>query len=107
MQASERDIDEVSRRLIQDARRTLSHGYEERIREIAKDAARWTPLEHYTERVVQEFQQYIHDCFIHTSWPPCPRHSHHPIWFSDGCWRADGEPLAKLGELFASESEEG
>lgn len=53
----------------------------------------------YVERVVEDVQQYFHDCFIDTSWPACPAHPNHPMWFRGGWWVADGEGRAKLGEL--------
>lgn len=56
-------------------------------------------VESYLERVVEEVQQYIHDSFIDTAWPSCPHHPNHPMWFTDGWWRADGQPVARLGDL--------
>ena len=53
----------------------------------------------YIERVVEEVQQHFHDCFIDTTWPACPHHANHPMWFQEGWWRADGEHVARLGEL--------
>jgi hypothetical protein len=53
----------------------------------------------YIERVVEEVQQYIHDTRIDTTWPSCPNHPNHPMWFRDGWWCADGQPLARLGAL--------
>lgn len=55
----------------------------------------------YIERVVEDVQQYFHDCFIDTTWPACPVHPNHPMWFRSGWWLADGRPVAKLGELGA------
>jgi hypothetical protein len=39
--------------------------------------------------------------FIDTSWPTCPRHRRHPLWFRDGAWwcETDDVAIAKLGEL--------
>lgn len=53
----------------------------------------------YIERVVDDVQQCVHDCFIDTAWPACPAHPNHPMWFRAGCWVADGQRVAKLGEL--------
>jgi hypothetical protein len=55
----------------------------------------------YVESVVSEVQQYFHDTFEDTTWPACPHHPNHPLWFSQGSWRCDRlkEPVAALGEL--------
>jgi hypothetical protein len=53
----------------------------------------------YVARVVEEVQQYIHDTRIDTTWPSCPHHPNHPMWFRDGWWCADGQPVARLGDL--------
>ena len=37
-------------------------------------------VEGYLQRVVDDTQQDIHDEFIDTVWPRCPRHAH-PLWF--------------------------
>jgi len=54
-----------------------------------------------TERVVGDAQQALMDTFVDTSWPPCPRHPNHPLWFHHGAWHCerDDEALAKLGGL--------
>src|SRR6185436_7970812 len=33
----------------------------------------------YVERVVEDVQQYFHDCFIDTTWPTCPSHPNHQL----------------------------
>ena len=55
----------------------------------------------YDQKVVDDVQQYFHDVFIDITWPACPRHPHHPLWFRDGAWwcEADGVALFRLGEL--------
>lgn len=60
-------------------------------------------LAFFTGLLVDEFQQCVHDEFVDVSWPRCPRHPHHPLWFEGGEWRCkkDNAPLAKLGELAA------
>jgi hypothetical protein len=54
-----------------------------------------------TEKVVEDVQQDLMDTFVDTSWPPCPRHPNHPLWYHDGAWHCerDREPLAPLGGL--------
>jgi hypothetical protein len=53
------------------------------------------------QRAVDDVQQFLHDTFVDTTWPACPRHLNHPLWFRDGSWwcEADGVAIAKLGEL--------
>jgi hypothetical protein len=55
----------------------------------------------YEQRVVDDVQRWFHDTFVDTSWPRCPYHSNHPLWFSDGWWRCEQSetPVAKLGAL--------
>jgi hypothetical protein len=54
----------------------------------------------YVQRVVDDTQQDIHDEFVDTVWPRCPRHAH-PLWFRDGSWWCERDDLrvAPLGEL--------
>jgi hypothetical protein len=53
------------------------------------------------EKLVEDVQQEIHDTFVDTSWPECPRHGKHPLWYRDGAWYCDQleVPIAALGEL--------
>jgi hypothetical protein len=54
-----------------------------------------------TEKVVEDVQQDLMDTFVDTTWPTCPRHPNHPLWFHDDAWHCerDREPLAPLGGL--------
>ncbi|HET7696079.1 MAG TPA: hypothetical protein VFK57_10255 [Vicinamibacterales bacterium] len=52
--------------------------------------------------IVDRLQTYIHDCFIDPTWPACPLHETHPLWFGkhDAWWCAmDDVKIAPLGEL--------
>jgi hypothetical protein len=55
----------------------------------------------YVGEVVDDVQQHVHDAFVDTTWPSCPSHPHHPLWFSDGWWHCERieEPVARLGTL--------
>jgi hypothetical protein len=55
----------------------------------------------YEERVVADVQQTLHDDFIDSTWPACPQHPNHPLWFSGGWWRcvASAMAVAELGRL--------
>lgn len=54
----------------------------------------------YVQRVVDATQQDIHDEFIDTTWPKCPRHAH-PLWCHHGWWLCERDHLriAPLGGL--------
>ena len=55
----------------------------------------------FERRVVEDVQQFLHDTFVDTSWPLCPEHPNHPLWYSDGWWKCahTGRRLAPLGAL--------
>ena len=52
---------------------------------------------------MDDTQQAFMDCFIDVTWPSCPRHPNHPLWYRDGAWYCEhyGEALAELGALDA------
>lgn len=64
-------------------------------REFAHD------VDDFAQLLVDHVQQDVHDQFIDTTWPACPRHRRHPLWYRDGAWwcEADGAAIARLGEL--------
>jgi hypothetical protein len=72
---------------------------------IVESAARHRPHANdpalYVGEFVDDVQQYFHDTFVDTTWPACPHHPNHPLWFSDGWWRCERieEPIARLGAL--------
>ena len=51
--------------------------------------------------LIDEVQQYFHDTFVDVTWPACPRHPNHPLWFKEGWWwcERDGAAVARLGDL--------
>jgi hypothetical protein len=60
--------------------------------------------EWFTQKLVEDVQQYMHDAFLDTSWPACPRHPNHPLELSDDeptSWTCprDGVPACQLGHL--------
>jgi len=69
---------------------------------VARAAAlREFDLADTADKLVEDVQEEIHDTFVDTSWPECPRHGKHPLWYRDGAWYCDHleEPVARLGEL--------
>jgi hypothetical protein len=106
MTVTDTDQERVIRLLGQDLKATIGRGHEElvvenarRLREFVDEPA------HYVERVVDDTQQDVHDSFIDTTWPKCPRHQRHPLWFRENGWwcEADRVRVAPLGELALSE----
>jgi hypothetical protein len=95
------DHEQVVRRLLHDLHATVGAGHDQlalnnavRVREFIEDVAS------YIQRVVDDTQQNMHDEFVDTVWPKCPRHAH-PLWFRDGSWWCQQDELcvARLGEL--------
>jgi hypothetical protein len=57
----------------------------------------------FDREVVDHFQQNVHDEHWDTTWPTCPRHPNHQLWYDARreAWRCerDGAALAPLGGL--------
>lgn len=88
--------------LMADIESTVGPGHDALVAGHAQHQAQFTrELESYRQRVVEEVQQEIHDCFIDTAWPACPRHPNHPLWLHGEYWccEQDGAIVCKLGEL--------
>ena len=88
--------------LRRDAEATIGPGRDGRILEAAARRRRYVYVPaQYVGEVVDDVQQYFHDARIDTTWPACPHHPNHPLWFSDGWWRCERieEPIARLGTL--------
>lgn len=95
------DQEQVVRLLLHDLHATVGVGHDDlalsnaaRLRRLIDDVAS------YIQKVVDDTQQDIHDEFIDTVWPKCPRHEH-PLWFRDGSWwcEQDETLVARLGGL--------
>ena len=86
--------------LTRDVEVSIGDGYRELIESIAKSARQFcADRDRYIDKVVEDVQQYFHDCRIDIVWPACPNHPNHPMWFDEGMWCADDIPVAKLGDL--------
>jgi hypothetical protein len=97
---SDLDEAEIVDMLGRDVVATLGSAHLDVVRSTARHHRQFTDdRDWYLKRVVEDFQQYVHDCFIDTSWPACPVHPNHPMWFQGGWWIADGQRVAKLGGL--------
>ncbi len=75
---------------------------------VDRHARRMLPFAEWSDglgqRLVDDVQQEFHDTFVHTTWPHCPAHPNHPLWFADGMWRCTdrGTTAVPLGELDAA-----
>ena len=96
------DADRVIRLLQHDLAETVGPGHDgvvaeavARIRLFSDDPA------DFQQRVVDDVQQHLHDTHVDTSWPACPEHANHPLWYSDGWWQCErsGRRAAPFGEL--------
>jgi hypothetical protein len=98
--ASDQDEADVTALLERDVASTLGDGHRELITISAKHARQFhAGRADYFCKVVEDVQQYFHDCRIDITWPACPNHPNHPMWFENGMWCADGRPVAELGQL--------
>jgi hypothetical protein len=94
------DLTQVLPLLQRDVAATLGRAHEKLIEDIAADV-RELHVDGEAEKVVNDVQQYFHDTLVDTTWPACPRHTKHPLWYHDGSWWCveDGVVVARLGEL--------
>jgi hypothetical protein len=104
MSITDADQQSVVQRLTLDLHATVGPGHDDVVLDHAVRLRQFIDgVASYIQRVVDETQQDIHDAFIDTAWPKCPRHPH-PLWFRDGSWwcERDGLCVARLGELESS-----
>ena len=96
------DLAEVLPRLQRDVAATLGGTYRQLIDDIASDV-RALDVARAGEQLVNDVQQHFHDTHVDDTWPACPRHHKHPLWYRDGAWWCveDGVAVARLGELAA------
>jgi hypothetical protein len=97
-----REREEVVPLLERDVSRTVGETYRSLVRDVAANV-RELDREDFGDKVVEDVQQYFHDCFVDTTWPACPRHETHPLWYRDGAWWCERDKVAisRLGELAA------
>jgi hypothetical protein len=105
MAVTDLDEERMVRLLSQDLNATIGPGHEALAMENASRLRQFIdePLQ-YEEEVVDATQQDVHDFFIDTTWPRCPRHHRHPLWFGENAWwcEEDRVRVANLGELAPS-----
>jgi len=94
--------EEIVRLLAADVAATLGEAHRGAVNEEIARALEFTDsVDEFAQRLVDGVQQRFHDTFADTTWPGCPRHPNHPLWFRGGAWwcEADGVAIARLGEL--------
>ena len=105
--ASDAEIARMLELLARDLSATKAASFRDAIPVTVLEVREWWEwfLDHdiaaLTEKVVGDVQQDLMDTFVDTSWPACPRHPNHPLWYHDEAWycERDGEALAPLGGL--------
>ncbi len=91
--------------LVRDLASTVGPGHESVVEEAAARILLFTDGPDYFEHeVVDDVQQTLHDTFVDTSWPRCPEHPHHPLWYLNKSWtcQQSGRQIAALGGLAAA-----
>lgn len=105
---SAEDEERVVALIRKDVETTIGPGHDELIVEAAaRHRLHVGDRVGYVDEVVDDVQQYFHDAFVDTTWPACPDHPNHPLWFSDGWWRCERveRPIARLGSLSGTDQE--
>ena len=102
MTSAQRDLEDLLARLEHDVAGTVGGAHAGLVRELAGFALALDLDEaERLVKVVDDVQQALHDTFVDTRWPACPRHGAHPMRYRDGAWwcEQDGTRIAGLGEL--------
>jgi hypothetical protein len=88
--------------VLQDLLATVGPGHEFAVHDAAARLRLFSAnAADFEQRVVDDVQQYLHDTFADTTWPACPHHPNHPLWYLEQWWRCEqkGIRIAPLGEL--------
>jgi hypothetical protein len=97
---TEADRTEFLACLARDVERTLGS---EHVARIAHHVEMFDALDRddFAAKVACDVQQEVMDTHVHVTWPPCPVHPQHPLWFEAGAWRCEVDPRVSiaLGEL--------
>ena len=95
-----RDLAHIAELLDRDVARTLGDEHRCIIHDEMANVA-VLDIQDPDELLVEHVQQFFHDTFVDTTWPACPRHLRHPLWYRDGAWwcTQDHAAIIALGEL--------
>jgi hypothetical protein len=80
---------------------TIGEEFRHWVGDSAENAREYMDAARLVQKVVDDTQQAFMDCFVDVTWPSCPRHPNHPLWYHDDAWYCDRdhEALTKLGAL--------
>jgi hypothetical protein len=87
-------------RLEADVTRTVGVGYRDLVARAAENLTTYGLGD--AAKLVEDVQQAFHDALVDTTWPACPLHGRHPLWYHpDGWWWCEADRVAvyRLGEL--------
>jgi hypothetical protein len=102
MSITDEQVNDVVTRLSRDVEGWGLTSHLEWVRHEATNARSFvTDPTWFEEKVVEDLQQRFMDEFVDTTWPRCPRHFRHPLWYHNGNWvcEEDAVAIARLGEL--------
>jgi hypothetical protein len=101
MISEDRELERVLRLLRRDVLATVGPEHDQEVHRLATIALEYLEPTDAADKIVEDVQQYLHDTFVDTTWPTCPRHPHHPLWFRNDAWwcEQEGVPAFRLGEL--------
>ena len=94
------ELEQVIRLLRRDVRVTVGPEYDADVTSLAANVLTFREANDAGDKIIEDVQQYLHDTFVDNTWPTCPRHPNHPMWFRDKAWwcEQDKVPLVRLGE---------
>lgn len=93
-------LEDVVKLLERDVQATLGDSHRALIEGVVADVQQ-LDVDGKPEKVINDVQQYFHDTFADPTWPTCPRHPNHPLWYRNGSWWCvqDRVAIAQLGAL--------
>lgn len=94
------DLEKTVRLLARDLEATLGAEHVRMVHQFAADAQR-LDIDEYSQKCVDDVQQYLQEIEIDTTWPACTRHPNHPMVYESGSWWCprDRVALVALGGL--------
>ena len=100
MSSRDDEYGRITRLLERDVAVTVGEAHRKSVRQRAT-VVRTLEIADQGTKLVDDVQQTLHDTHVNTTWPTCPRHKRHPLWYRDGSWWCEklGERVFELGAL--------
>jgi hypothetical protein len=100
MRSRDDEYARVARLLERDVVMTVGEAHRDCVHRRAAEV-RTLDLADPETKLVDDVQQILHDTHVDTTWPTCPRHNRHPLWYRDGSWWCEQleERVFPLGAL--------